>query len=211
DSVFLATLKLKNFCIDDDVKEEVEKEVFKTQPQKRTKAQREVLRKRRESAAIFNRLDEDTSANFLSDNIDFSRTFFDDGFDDSLTANISTETAKNNTNTATEQLHITEKTKNSLAQFKEVISKFNVPLRPQTNVSCSTPKAKVSSLPILSSHDAVRSISHNLYSPIGVHRGTPLKDRGSLINLPDDVDNFVIRNSSSSSASTKGSRPKPFF
>ncbi|RIB05780.1 hypothetical protein C2G38_567515 [Gigaspora rosea] len=184
--------------------------VFSQLP-KRTKAQREVLRKRRESAAIFNRLDEDTSANFLSDNIDFSRTFFDDGFDDSLTANISTEIAKNNTNTATEQLHITEKTKNSLAQFKEVVSKFNVPLRPQTNLSCSTPKAKVPNSPILSSHDAIRSISHKLYSPIGVHRGSPLKNRGSLLNLPDEIDDYVIRNNSSSSESTKGSRLKPFF
>ncbi|CAG8571533.1 11255_t:CDS:2 [Dentiscutata heterogama] len=126
DSVFSAVLKLKNFCIDDDVKEEIENEVCEMQPQKRTKAQREALRKRRESAAIFNRLDEDTSVNFLSDNIDdFSRTLSDDGVDDNQTA--------------TEQLHIIEKAKNSLDHFKETVSKFNAPLQSQMNASCSTP------------------------------------------------------------------------
>ncbi|CAG8765668.1 11543_t:CDS:2 [Dentiscutata erythropus] len=202
------------------------------QPQKRTKAQREALRKRRESAAIFNRLNEDTSINFLSENIDdFSRTFFDDGFDDSLTANTSTETAKNNidvdkmydfpssTETAknnidvdkipssTEQLRITEKAMNSLANFKEIASKFNAPLQSQMNASCSTPKA---TLPILSSHDAIRSISHNLYSPIGVHRASPLKDHGNLLNLPDEIDNFEFRICSSSSSTTNSSTDKNF-
>ncbi|CAG8809008.1 19139_t:CDS:2, partial [Racocetra persica] len=98
DECILSTaLKLKNFYIDDDVDEELENEIYETEPQKRSKAQKKALRKRRESAAIFNRLSEDTSANFLNDNIDFARPFFfDDGIDYDLT-NASTETAKNDT------------------------------------------------------------------------------------------------------------------
>ncbi|CAG8801455.1 20722_t:CDS:2 [Cetraspora pellucida] len=289
--VLLTALKLENFYIDDDANEELENEI-----QKRSKAQKKALRKRRESAAIFNRLSEDTSVNFLNDNIDFSRTFFDDGFDDNLT-NTSTEAVKNNTdidktvyidqelyealrlprnaadenilsknkpnsygacnddkpvntsnsneyrplyevtnrvnydksnvlsnrsiqdetscvNAVTEQLHIKENAMNSLAHFKEIASKFNVPSQLEMNTSCSTPKADAKNLSIHSSYDAIRSVNHNLYSPIGVHRDYPLKDHGGTPNL--FVSNYQSNSSLTSKAEhkktrTSNLRPPTFF
>ncbi|CAG8554399.1 12254_t:CDS:10 [Racocetra fulgida] len=111
DECILSTaLKLKNFYIDDDAEEELENEIFETEPQKRSKAQTKALRKRREN----------TSANFLNDNIDFARTFFfDDGIDYDLT-NASTETAKNNTDI--------DKTKNeSTANVQKLYEALRLP------------------------------------------------------------------------------------
>jgi len=79
-------------------------------------------------------------------------------------------------NTNDESLLIERRARNTLEQFKEIVSKFktsSVDVQPSPAKSVSESELRANVSHIKCPDDVVHLVNHLLYSPIGIHRTHP--------------------------------------
>ncbi|POG66164.1 hypothetical protein GLOIN_2v1660025 [Rhizophagus irregularis DAOM 181602=DAOM 197198] len=126
-------------------------------------------RKRRESAAIFDRLNEDINNSLNNETRRNASTL----------QKRSNQGLASTDNTNDESLLIEQRARTTLNQFKEVMSKFkmtNVNAQPLPVKSASKPELVANLSHIKCPDDVVCLVNHHLYSPIGIHRTYPAQE-----------------------------------
>ncbi|CAG8822807.1 17577_t:CDS:1, partial [Racocetra persica] len=107
-------------------------------------------------------------------------------------------------NTATEQL---QNAMNSLAHFKEIVSKFNVPSQLQMNTSCSTPTPKMEHKKTRTSNLRQPSFSSRLKPPVQRRLTSTETVRHTTNNYSED-NKYASNLSNSKLLRTPSARPK---